>query len=114
MPEGTRERADDAATRVHRMRALHRAPRRSDMDTLKPPRCAKCGRGMDEGLMIDRGHGNQRDIAKWLEGPPERGLFGWVKTRGKRQLAVVTFRCNGCGYLESYAPPRLSSPAPRD
>ena len=81
------------------------------MAEMRPPPCSRCGRSMEEGLIIDRGHGNQRDVSKWLEGTPERGWFGWLKTRGRRQLPLITFRCTGCGYLESYAPALFSARA---
>jgi hypothetical protein len=53
MPAGTRERAGDAATHVHRMRAHPEV----GMDAMNPPRCARCGRMMERGLIMDRAHG---------------------------------------------------------
>ena len=37
------------------------------------------------------------------EGPPEKSFWTGTKTRGKKQVQVLTYRCSSCGYLESYA-----------
>jgi len=107
MPAGTRERGGDAATRVHRMLALPEV----GMDQMDPPRCTRCGRMMERGLIMDRARGPlETNAATWIEGAPEFHFFGGLKTRGKERHAVITFRCQGCGYLESYAPASPDSP----
>jgi hypothetical protein len=58
---------------------------------------------MEAGFLLEQRDGNMRGVTEWIEGAPEKGWFGNVKVRGKRQLAVETHRCNRCGYLESYA-----------
>jgi hypothetical protein len=74
------------------------------MSDMKPPRCSRCGRGMERGLIMDRGHAGKPTTPSWVEGQPEPSFFRGLKTKGKEQHEVVTFRCPGCGYLESYAP----------
>jgi hypothetical protein len=59
---------------------------------------------MEQGFLLEQRDGNLNDVTEWIEGAPEKGWFGHVKVRGKRQLAVQTHRCTRCGFLESYAP----------
>ena len=66
-------------------------------------KCPDCSRSMKEGFLLDRGHHNQTTPGAWVEGPPERSLFFGLKLRGKRRFAVVTWRCESCGLLKSYA-----------
>jgi hypothetical protein len=40
--------------------------------------------------------------SRWVGGPPDVGIFG-LNLRGKDVVEIQTFRCPGCGYLESYA-----------
>jgi hypothetical protein len=54
---------------------------------------------MEEGYIKDEGHGTVH-ASKWVQGPPEKSVWTGLKTRGKKQVVVTTFRC---GYLESYA-----------
>ena len=64
--------------------------------------CAKCGGRMTEGFLVDEGYGTIHAGA-WQSGAPEKSFWGGVKKRKKDQAKVVTFRCERCGYLESYA-----------
>jgi hypothetical protein len=57
---------------------------------------------MDEGFIKDESHGAVR-ASTWVEGPPEKSFWTGTKTRGKKQVQVTTFRCQRCGFLESYA-----------
>jgi hypothetical protein len=41
----------------------------------------------------------------WVEGAPERSFWTGIRTRGRKQLDIETWRCDRCYYLESYAPP---------
>jgi hypothetical protein len=59
---------------------------------------------MEQGFLLEQRDGNLKDVTEWIEGVPEKGWFGHVKVKHKRQLAVETWRCGRCGYLESYAP----------
>jgi hypothetical protein len=58
---------------------------------------------MEEGFLADRGDANMVKPARWVDGTPERSFWTGTKTRGKEQYRVTTFRCDRCGYLESYA-----------
>jgi hypothetical protein len=66
--------------------------------------CPKCGGRMEPGFLLELKDGNQKTVTEWVEGVPEKGWFGTTSTRGKRRLAIQTFRCTRCGLLESYAP----------
>lgn len=67
-----------------------------------PPSCPKCGKPMEEGHVVDRSDSGYV-VSAWISGSPERGIFGGLKTMGKDQIEIRTFRCVECGYLESYA-----------
>jgi hypothetical protein len=58
---------------------------------------------MEEGFIADHADHNATTIPQWVEGPPDKRWWG-LKTGDKAKLRVITFRCVGCGYLESYAP----------
>jgi len=70
--------------------------------------CPKCNSPMAEGFLLDRQEGGPAQCT-WVDGFPEKHkLFGMVtvpmlKTKGRIQIPVITYRCNNCGYLESYA-----------
>ena len=81
------------------------------MSEMNSPRCAKCGRTMERGLILDQGHHQRLNTSTWMEGAPEKSFWSGLKTSGREQHAVVTFRCDGCGYLESYAPASPGSPS---
>jgi hypothetical protein len=58
---------------------------------------------MREGYILEVGDGNTRSAAKWIGGVPERSFFFGTKIKDKEQHTIQSFRCNRCGYLESYA-----------
>ena len=57
---------------------------------------------MEEGFLLDKTHGANLN-SHWVAGAPDRSFWTGVKVRGKRLVAVRTFRCTSCGLLESYA-----------
>ena len=65
--------------------------------------CPKCHSSMEEGFIVDHAHHNEGMVPEWVEGAPDERWWG-LKTGGKENIQVVTFRCARCGYLESYAP----------
>jgi len=65
--------------------------------------CPKCQRTMVVGFVVDKGHHNMPSGPEWCEGQPVRSFWFGLKTKGRESRAVRTFRCTGCGYLESYA-----------
>lgn len=64
--------------------------------------CPKCRGKMQQGYIKDEGYAIVHS-SKWVSGPPEKSFWTGVKTRGKKQVEVLTYRCASCGYLESYA-----------
>ena len=64
--------------------------------------CPKCRSKMEEGF-IEEVTRNSVQAAKWIEGAPEKGFLLGLKTKGKRQHEIETYRCTRCGYLELYA-----------
>ena len=69
----------------------------------RPPECRHCKRPMERGFVIDHGHGSVT-VSEWVAGIPE--ISRWtrsVKLRKRSTVAITTYRCPRCGYLESYA-----------
>lgn len=69
---------------------------------MNAPKCARCGSKMEPGIVMDRADDALRQ-QEWLEGDPERSIWSGLKTKGKERHPVRTYRCERCGYLESYA-----------
>jgi transposase len=67
-----------------------------------PLRCPKCGSEMTEGFLLETGLLSD-PRQKWVDGRPVVGIFGIAKTAERDIRRVQTFRCIGCGLLESYA-----------
>ena len=65
-------------------------------------KCPKCQHELEEGFVADITSGGVF-TSKWVEGEPEKSLWTGTKTKGKRKVEIMTFRCTNCGYLESYA-----------
>ncbi len=65
--------------------------------------CPKCGKGMEPGFVVDRGHGNSKNLPTWIAGAPEKSFWTGLKTGDRANLEVRTYRCPDCGLLESYA-----------
>ena len=57
---------------------------------------------MQEGYQLDQTHGG-RVPAEWVEGKPQRSFWVGVKLDGHDHREIQVFRCERCGYLESYA-----------
>lgn len=72
--------------------------------TTPTPECPACRVRMQEGFVLDAGHNGQTLPTRWIEGVPEKGHFGGLKVKGRRQLDSVTFRCPKCGWLIWFAP----------
>lgn len=71
----------------------------------EPTECLRCRGRMERGLILDRGESNMAYPQKWIEGAPERRWWGGIKTSGRKSYPVQTFRCERCGWLDSYALP---------
>jgi hypothetical protein len=70
---------------------------------MRAPRCPKCDSAMAEGFTPIETQGWPK-VINWVAGAPEKSLWSGLKLRGRQKLAVETWRCPRCGYLESYAP----------
>jgi predicted nucleic-acid-binding Zn-ribbon protein len=68
----------------------------------KPSSCPKCQGSMSEGFVVDNTHGG-RAVSSWVEGAPNKSFWVGVSLSGKEPVEIVTYRCNRCGFLESYA-----------
>jgi hypothetical protein len=68
------------------------------------PECPACRVKMQEGYVLDAGHGGTLQRIRWIDGRPEKGMMGGQKVKGKRQMDTVTFRCPKCGWLIWFAP----------
>ena len=68
----------------------------------RAPACPRCGASMEPGYILDETYGKVGS-EKWVEGEPQYSIWTGLKLRGKQRLQVTTYRCRGCGYLESYA-----------
>jgi predicted nucleic-acid-binding Zn-ribbon protein len=65
-------------------------------------KCPKCQDNMEEGFTLDHTHGANLQ-ASWVEGQPRKSFWTGVKLSGTTQMPITTYRCDRCGYLESYA-----------
>ena len=65
--------------------------------------CPKCRGRMSEGFVLDRGAYDSANTQKWVEGEPKRSFWTGLKTDNREAYVVTTYRCDRCGFLESYA-----------
>ena len=68
----------------------------------RPTECPKCKAKMELGFMPDSTPGGVL-ATKWVAGDPTRNWLGDITIKGKTLVPIVTYRCQTCGYLESYA-----------
>ena len=61
---------------------------------------------MQEGFIVDWGDTNTRRVSQWVAGAPEPSFWLGVKIGDRAVYDVRTYRCEKCGFLESYAPKR--------
>ena len=65
--------------------------------------CPRCKKAMSTGFMLDRGDSDRKHVAQWIEGVPEKSFWTGLSVKKRVVIPAVTYRCTGCGYLESYA-----------
>jgi hypothetical protein len=65
--------------------------------------CPKCASPMETGFILDKVDDNRLKTPEWLEGNPERAFWTGLNTKGRKRLDIITYRCERCGLLESYA-----------
>jgi hypothetical protein len=71
--------------------------------------CPKCNCEMVQGFTVDFRGGGERVVTNWIEGPPEKIFWQKTKVPPDKCIPVGTFRCSGCGFLESYAQPEFAA-----
>lgn len=64
--------------------------------------CPKCNRSMEQGFTVDTGDSGVSSVSDWHRGAPDRRWWG-LKTRKTERLAITSWRCTGCGFIEHYA-----------
>jgi hypothetical protein len=57
---------------------------------------------MTEGFIMDEAHGRWR-VSRWQSGRPVKSIWTGIKQSRANQLPVSSWRCDRCGFLESYA-----------
>ena len=65
--------------------------------------CTKCGGRMSEGFVIDHGDYGSTSVSTWQGGPPRKSFWTGIKQSKDDQLEITSWRCDRCGFLESYA-----------
>jgi hypothetical protein len=65
--------------------------------------CPKCQGEMVQGFVADYGESSVAAVETWVEGPPKKAFWWGVKVPVLDKLPIATFRCESCGFLESYA-----------
>ena len=58
---------------------------------------------MEIGVQVDHTYGGYAQ-PEWTGGEAKNSFWLGLRVKGER-MPVVTYRCTGCGYLESYARP---------
>ena len=66
-------------------------------------RCPKCGGGMAQGFVVDVHQYGSRRISSWVEGAPQKSFWFGTTAPDMNGLPIGTFRCQNCGFLESFA-----------
>lgn len=69
----------------------------------EPTECLRCQGRMEPGFILDRGHHHKPNEQRWVEGEAERSFWTGLDTKDRESYAVMTYRCERCGYLESRA-----------
>jgi len=71
---------------------------------------------MMQGFTVDMGSSDMtlgaRHVGKWAPGAPIKSFIFKTKVP-RKSLPIGTFRCESCGYLESYAGPEFASKSQR-
>jgi len=63
--------------------------------------CPKCQGDMVQGYVLDFTPVGVR-VSVWNAGRPKKAFLAGVKD-STSQIPIATFRCQSCGFLESYA-----------
>lgn len=52
--------------------------------------------------MLDNAYGS-RAVSSWVEGEPKTSIWVGVKLEGKTSIAIESWRCTRCGFIEQFA-----------
>lgn len=66
------------------------------------PECTGCRRPMEAGYFVDHGYGAVYPVG-WVAGVASWSRWLGLRLKGKTKVPVTTFRCPGCGRLDSFA-----------
>lgn len=69
---------------------------------MKTISCSKCEGSMEEGYLLDVAYGGALDMS-WIAGKPQKSFWTGISWRDRERRAVSAFRCEKCGFVESYA-----------
>jgi len=58
---------------------------------------------MVRGFVVEHMQAGASAVEAWVEGPPKVSVWTRLKLPLLGKLPVATFRCESCGFLESYA-----------
>ena len=69
--------------------------------------CPKCEGTMEQGYTLDVTFG-ATFTGQWIRGTPKRSYFDSLAIKfpsmsPSQRVPIATFRCQSCGFLESYA-----------
>ncbi len=70
--------------------------------------CPKCEGEMEQGFVLDNTNGG-RLVSHWSSGQPKESFWTGTKLSQEKQIPIGTFRCKGCGFLESFARPEFGA-----
>jgi predicted nucleic-acid-binding Zn-ribbon protein len=70
----------------------------------KPSQCPKCDGHMERGFVLNRAFAAGGLTFQWAPGAPVSSFWwGYQLPVGRKFITIQVFRCESCGYLESYA-----------
>jgi len=72
-------------------------------------RCPKCGGGMAQGFVVDVHQYGSRRVSSWVEGAPQKSFWVGTSISNLTNIPIGTFRCENCGFLESFARPEFAA-----
>ena len=72
-------------------------------------RCPRCGGRMTQGFVVDFHQGGLRRVSSWVEGAPQKSFWHGTTAPDLKGIPIGTFRCEACGFLESFARPEFAA-----
>ena len=67
-----------------------------------PTQCPKCNGKLEQGFVLDVTHGGAL-VSQWVPGAPAKSFWTGTKVEKEKLIPIGVFRCQVCGFLESYA-----------